>query len=348
MQGIGAALLVPGTLAIISRAFPERGEQARAIGIWPASAASRYRPVHCSAACWCKPGVAVGVLLNVPIVLIAGVVAARIVRPEDDRGTGRLDRAGTVLGALVLATATFAVIQAGQAGLDVPVIAAIVVAVLSLVGYLRVERTVADPMLPLGLFRRPAFSTANGVAGVMNLGTLGLLFLLTLFLKDLQHRSALGAGVAVLPLFLPLAVLAPLAGRVTARIGPKPPMLAGLLLAGVGLLATWTPSTPYLQLLPGMLCWGIGLGILTPAVVAAAIAAAPPERSGLASGVNNTARQAGGAITAYGATAGQPGKAGHFLTGLHVAGLVTTGLFVLAAAGTAVLIPTHTDQEAHR
>ncbi len=189
--------------------------------------------------------------LNVPIVLIAGVVAARIVRPEDDRGTGRLDRAGTVLGALVLATATFAVIQTGQAGLDVPVIAAIVVAVLSLVGYLRVERTVADPMLPLGLFRRPAFSTANGVAGVMNLGTLGLLFLLTLFLKDLQHRSALGAGVAVLPLFLPLAVLAPLAGRVTARIGPKPPMLAGLLLAGVGLLATWTPSTPYLQLLPG-------------------------------------------------------------------------------------------------
>jgi len=73
-------------------------------------------------------------------------------------------------------------------------------------------------------------------------------------------------------------------------------MLAGLLIAaaGVGLLATWTANTPYPQLLPALLCWGIGLGVLTPAVVAAAIAAAPPERSGLASGVNNTARQAGG------------------------------------------------------
>jgi len=183
----------------------------------------------------------------------------------------------------------------------------------------------------------------------MNLGTLGLLFLLTLFLQNLQHRSALNAGVAVLPLFLPLAILAPLAGRVTARVGPKWPMVLGLLLAavGVGLLAAWTQTTPYLQLLPGMLCWGIGLGVLTPAVVAAAIAAAPPERSGLAAGVNNTARQAGGAIgiAAYGAIAGQPDQASHFLTGLHVTGLVTTCLFLLAAAATATLVPTQTDQE---
>jgi len=353
VQGIGAALLLPGTLAIISRAFPNRGEQARAIGIW-AGVGSVALPAGPLLGGLLVQGLGWRwvFFLNVPIVLVAGVVAARIVRPEVERGTGRLDRAGTLLGALVLATATFAVIQAGHAGLDVPVIVAIVIAVLALVGFLRVERTVADPMLPLGLFRCPAFSTANGVAGVMNLGTLGLLFLLTLFLQDLQHRSALAAGIAVLPLFLPLAVLAPLAGRVTARIGPKLPMLAGLLLAavGVGLLASWTPSTPYLQLLPGMLCWGIGLGVLTPAVVSAAIAAAPPERSGLASGVNNTARQAGGAIgiAAYGAIAGQPDRAGHFLTGLHTTGLLTTGLFVLAAAGTALLIPAPTDQETSR
>jgi len=353
VQGIGAALLLPGTLAIISRAFPERGEQARAIGIW-AGVGSVALPAGPLLGGLLVQGLGWRwvFFLNLPIVLIAGGVAARIVRPEVERGTGQLDRAGTLLGAVVLAAATFAVIQAGHAGLDVAVIAAIVVAVLALAGFLRVERTVADPMLPLGVFRRPAFSTANGVAGVMNLATLGLLFLLTLFLQDLQHRSALGAGIAVLPLFLPLAILAPFAGRVTARTGPKPPMLAGLLLgaAGVGQLAAWTPTTPYLQLLPGMLCWGIGLGILTPAVVAAAITAAPPERSGLVSGVNNTARQAGGAIgiAAYGAIAGQPGKTSHFLTGLHVTGLVSTGLFVLAAAGTALLIPTHTNHEAHQ
>ena len=351
VQGIGAALLLPGTLAIISRSFPERGEQARAIGIWAGvgSAALPAGPL--------LGGLLVQGLgwrwvffLNVPIVLIAGAVALRIVGAEADRGTGRLDRAGVVLGAVTLAAATFAVILAGHTRLGAATVVAIVIAMLALAGFLRTEHTAAEPMLPLPLFRRPAFSTANGVAAVMNLGTLGLLFLLTLFLQSVQHRSALGAGVAVLPLFLPLTVLSPIAGRVTARRGPKPMMLTGLLLAaiGVALTATWTADTAYLLLLPAMLGWGIGLGLLTPAVVAAAIGAAPPERSGLASGVNNTARQAGGVIgiAAYGAIAGQPAYTGHFLSGLHITGLITAGLFVLAAVGTAGLIPTHTRQEA--
>lgn len=161
-------------------------------------------------------------------------MAARIVRPDVDRGHGRLDRPGVVLGAVTLAAATFAVIQAGHGGLDVATVVAIGVAVIAWSGFLRVEHTTADPMLPLALFRSPAFSAANAVAAAMNLGTLGLLFLLTLFLQTLQHRSALAAGVAVLPLFLPLTVLAPVAGRVTARVGPGPVMLTGLLLAPSG------------------------------------------------------------------------------------------------------------------
>ena len=123
----------------------------------------------------------------------------------------------------------------------------------------------------------------------MNLGTLGLLFLLTLFLQDLQQRSALDAGIAVLPLFLPLSLLAPVAGRITARAGPRMPMVVGLLLvaAGVGQIATWSAATPYPHLVAGMLAWGVGLGLLTPAMVAAVLDAVPPDRSGLASGVNN-------------------------------------------------------------
>jgi DHA2 family methylenomycin A resistance protein-like MFS transporter len=346
-QGIGAALLLPGTLAIISRMFPEGGEQARAIGIWAGvgSAALPAGPL--------LGGLIVQGLgwrwvffLNVPIVLVAGAVALRAVEDDDDRGTGRLDRAGVALGAVTLATATFAVIETGRAGLGITTGIAIAVAVFALVGFLRAERIAAEPMLPLTLFRRPAFSTANAIAAVMNLGTLGLLFLLTLFLQALQHRSALGAGVAVLPLFLPLTLLAPIAGRVTARRGPKPMMLAGLLLAAVGvaLLSTWSSNTAYPLLLLAMLCWGVGLGLLTPAVVAAAIAAAPADRSGLASGVNNTARQAGGAvgIAAYGAIAGPPGQISHFLTGLHVASLITAGMFAVAAVCTVALLPSDT------
>jgi hypothetical protein len=140
-------------------------------------------------------------------------------------------------------------------------------------------------MLPLDLVRRPAFTTANTVAGVMNLGTLGLLFLLTLYLQTVQHRSALAAGIAVLPLFLPLAVLAPIAGRVVAWIGPKLPTIVGLgvAAAGVTLLVRLAPDSGYGTLLAVMLAWGIGIGIHTPAVVAAAVGAVDADRSGLAS-----------------------------------------------------------------
>jgi DHA2 family methylenomycin A resistance protein-like MFS transporter len=129
----------------------------------------------------------------------------------------------------------------------------------------------------------------------MNLAALGLVFTLTLYLQRVQGRSPLEAGFAVLPLFLPMFILAPLAGRVTARCGPKGPMAIGLLIAsaGVSLLLLTGAGSSYQTLLPALLLWGIGLGILTPAVVAAAIGAVPAESAGMASAVNNTARQAG-------------------------------------------------------
>jgi DHA2 family methylenomycin A resistance protein-like MFS transporter len=174
-------------------------------------------------------------------------------------------------------------------------------------------------------------------------GTLGLLFLLTLYLQSIKHHTALIAGVDVLPLFLPLTVLAPIAGRIVGRHGPRLVMVTGLLVAaaGVALLATSTAGSRYLSLLPALLGWGIGLGLLTPAVVAAAIAATPSDRAGLASGVNNTARRAGGAIgiAVYGAIAGEPSNASRFLAGLHLTGIITAGLFVAGALISLFFIP---------
>jgi MFS transporter, DHA2 family, methylenomycin A resistance protein len=172
----------------------------------------------------------------------------------------------------------------------------------------------------------------------MNLGTLGTLFLLTLYLQQVHGLSPLGAGVAVLPLFLPLSLLAPLAGRLTARVGPKIPMVAGLAVAagGPALLARLRVGSEYATLLPALLLWGIGLAALTPAVVAAAIGAVQSARAGLASAMNTTARQAGGAIgiAALGALAGSPANGHAFLDGLHAAALTAAGLYLVAAMAT--------------
>jgi DHA2 family methylenomycin A resistance protein-like MFS transporter len=280
--------------------------------------------------------------INVPVVLAALVVAGRVVRESRDPRGRRLDLRGVVLGALALAATTFAFIEAGRSGLGAPVVAAAVAAV-ALTGLLfTVERSSEHPMLPLALLRRPEFTSANAVAGSMNLGTLGLLFVLTLYLQRVQGRSALDAGVALIPLFAPLSVLAPLAGRLTARIGPRLPMAAGLAVAaaGVVLLVPIDAASSYLSLLPALLLWGIGLGLLTPAVVAAAIGAVPRERAGLASAVNNTARQAGGAIgiAAYGAVAGSSAARGGFVGGLHTNALVTAALWVAAIAATLAFV----------
>jgi DHA2 family methylenomycin A resistance protein-like MFS transporter len=147
----------------------------------------------------------------------------------------------------------------------------------------------------------------------------------------------------MLPLFLPLACLAPLTGRLVARIGAKLPMIAGLLVSALGvlLLLRLQSDTAYPLLLAAMLPWGIGMAILTPAVVAAAVAAVPSERSGLASAVNNTARQAGGAIgiAAFGALAGSPGDQGEFLSGFHLAALIGACLWIAMAVGCLLLVP---------
>lgn len=342
-QGVGAALLLPGTLAVIAEAYPVRQAQARAIGVWAGigSLALPAGPL--------LGGVLVQVAgwraifaVNVPIILIGLVVARLVVPVAGPRSAAPLDRTGTALGAATLAATTLAVIEAGHGGAGTLAGTAAAVAVVALAGFVMTELRTAHPMLPPALWRHPAFAVANAAAGIMNLGTLGMLFLLTAYLQTVQDRSALEAGVALLPLFLPLVVLAPLSGRLTGRLGPRPPVVAGLLTAAAGFALTsgWSGTTAYVLLLPALLLWGVGLGVLTPAVVAAAVAAVGDGRSGLASGVNNTARQAGGAvgIAVYGAVAGPATRPAAFVGGLNALGLATAASFVVTAAAAALFM----------
>ena len=145
----------------------------------------------------------------------------------------------------------------------------------------------------------------------------------------------------MVPLFAPLSIVAPLSGRLAGRFGPRWPMAGGLTVAacGLALLATAGAGAGYGLLLAALLLWGGGLGLLTSAVVSAAVGAVESERSGLASAVNNTARQAGGAIgiAAFGAIAGEASAPG-FVHGMHVAALIAAGLHLVAVAPTLVWI----------
>ncbi len=346
VQGIGAAMLLPGTLAIISHAFPERHQQARAIGLW-AGVGSLALPAGPLLGGLLIAGIGWRAifLINVPIVLGAFLAARSVVRESTDPQARRLDTVGVLLGILALLAVTFAFIQGGRSGAgSAPVIVAGLAAVVLAGLFVWAERRRADDaMLPLALLRRPAFTVANAIAGTMNLCTLGVLFLLTLFLQSVQQHSPLTAGLMLVPLFAPLAIIAPLAGRVTSRVEARLPIGVGLLTAAIGLalLTLAGESSTYAVLLPAFILWGTGLGVLTPAVVAAAIAAVPSDRAGLASGINNTARQAGGAIgiAIAGAIAGAPEDQHGFLAGFRAVAIAAAVLYALAAVCGLALIP---------
>jgi len=286
-QGLGAALLLPGTLAVIMDAFPERAGQARAVGVWAGvSALALPAGPLIGGALVSGLGWRTVFLVNLPIVAVAVPATVRLVTENVTEGSRRLDPPGMVLATLTLVATVSAVIIAGRTGIATPIwIIAAAVAVLALAGFLVWERHAHSPMLPLPLLRNRAFAGANLVAAAMNLVGIGTVFVASLYLQTVQHRGAFAAGLMLLPLFVPLAALAPVTGRLTGRFGPRPSITAGLILGAAGSFALLgiTPSTSYPRLLPVLLGLGIGMGLLTAAVVAAAVRAAPGNQSELAS-----------------------------------------------------------------
>ncbi|GAA5136456.1 MFS transporter [Pseudonocardia adelaidensis] len=351
VQGIGAALLLPGSLAVITEAFPDRAARARALGIW-AGVSSLALPAGplLGGFLVASGGWRLVFLVNVPVVLAALVAVPRLVPAGTARPDRRGDGPGTVLAAVGLAAAVFTVIDAGEHGLRPLTVVGLVVALVCVAAFVVRERHASAPMLPLDLLRRPAFVGPNIAAGGMNLVVNGLLFVTTLFLQGVQHRGPVAAGVALLPMFVPLAFLAPVAGRLAARFGPRPPLIGGALVAAVGAagFALVEPESGYLALLPALAGIGIGAGLFTAPVVTAAMSAVPGERSGLASGINNTARQTGTAlgVAVFGAVAGAPAVPGDFVHGVHVlAGLgaaVWLAVAVLVAGSVRRSSPTST------
>ncbi|WP_433430978.1 MFS transporter [Nonomuraea sp. CA-141351] len=335
-QGMGAALLLPGTLAVITRLYADREQQARAIGAWAAigSLALPAGPV--------LGGLLVELLgwpwvfwINVPVIAVVVAVILRMVE-EAEPAPRRLDVPGVVLGTAMLALVTFTVIEAGRAGPGSwAVIVAAAAALIAGVAFVLVEHHREDPVLPLPLLRRRPIAVSTVVAATMNFGINGVMLLFTLYLQTIRDRTPIQAGLSLLPLFLPLVLLPALAGKVAGRRGPAPVMLAGLtlLVAGFVLLLPLRTNSGYIPLLVAMVVIGVGAALLTPSVVALAMGAAPDGREGLTSALNNTARQAGGAVgvAALGAIAGDPSRAPAFVAGIHHAAVVAAVAYCCAA-----------------
>jgi EmrB/QacA subfamily drug resistance transporter len=293
LQGIGAALLTPGSLAMIQGAFA-RDDRAKAIGAWVGlgGIASAIGPfvggllVDYVSWRWIF-------LINLPIAVVTVVIAQRAV-PEtlDPNAPRRLDFTGALLAAAALGGLTYALIEWGHAGAPW----AIGVAVLAAIGYAVDERRSDHPMLPLGIFADRTFSAANAMTLVVYAALGAVLFFLVLQLQTVSGYSALEAGIATLPITLCMLLLASKGGELATRIGPRIPMSVGpvVMAGGVLLLLRVGEDVNYwTDVLPGLTVFGLGLALMVAPLTATVLAAAPDENAGIASGVNNAVARAG-------------------------------------------------------
>jgi EmrB/QacA subfamily drug resistance transporter len=353
LQGIGGALLTPGSLAIIQSTFAP-DERPRAIGAWSGlgGVAGAIGPF--------VGGWIVGsigwrwiFLLNLPLAAAVVAIGLRHV-PEsrDPSAHGRFDIAGAVLTALALAGITDALIEAPSASLPavllpaaLGVVAGVAFVVLELHRGRHPDRV--PPMLPLSIFRNREFTAINVITFILY-GAMGaVFFLLVLDLQVVAGFSPLEAGISLLPSTVLLLLLSARAGALAQKIGPRWLMTGGLLTAAIGLLLLTRigPNASYLaDVLPAVLLFGLGLSLTVAPLTATVLATADDRHAGIASGVNNATARAAGLLVVAGlpAAVGLTGSALHSADqlnrGFHEAMVICAGLVVLSALLSAVLV----------
>jgi EmrB/QacA subfamily drug resistance transporter len=299
LQGVGAAFLMPGTLSIITVTFPPH-ERAKAIGLW-AGISGLALALGPTLGGWMVEnfGWESVFFLNVPIGIVAFLVATRTVTESRSEQARSLDLPGLALGTLGLLGLTYGLIEANARGWSDPVIVASLTAAVVLLGaFLWWESRSPHAMMPLSYFRIPAFAAGNTVAFAVSLGMFSIFLFFTLYMQIVRGYSPMEAGVRFLPMTLMIVITAPNAGRVAQKIGSKAPMTYGLVLVGSGMLAMTqvTPDTPYGVLAVLFAIMGHGMGSTMAPMTAAVMGAVGPERAGLGSAMTNTSREVGGVL----------------------------------------------------
>ncbi|MEK8073825.1 MFS transporter [Rhodococcoides navarretei] len=340
LQGIGAALLTPGSLALISASIKAE-DRGAAIGLWSGlgGVASAIGPLLGG---WLVD--AVGwrsvFLINVPLaVVVVWVAAKHVPESRDPHASGRLDVPGAVTVAAALGLLTYGLIESHV----LPLVLGIAAVALFVV----IERRSHEPLVPPSLFASRVFLAANLVTFAVYAALGGVFFLLVLQLQFAVGYSPIAAGVATLPITALMLALSARAGRIAGRIGPRVPMTVGPLLSALGLLLMLRigPGSTYVtDVLPAVLVFGLGLSALVAPLTGAVLGAVSTDRAGIASGVNNAVARtsqllAVAALPALAGIAGSDYSAPEvFSDGFHTAMLLCAGLLVIGSVIAAVLI----------
>jgi EmrB/QacA subfamily drug resistance transporter len=345
VQGLGAALMVPTTLAIIVATFDNRRERTQAIGIWAAigALALAFGPligglisqhVHWG---WIF-------LINVPVGAVTMALALfAVAESRDTSAVRRLDIPGLAASVVALFALTYGLIEGHDKGwTSGTILGAFALAALAGAAFLFIESRSAQPMVPLSMFRSPVFSGGIGTTMVWAFGIFGIYFFTSLYLQDVVGFSPTKAGLAFVPMALCVAAFSPISGPLAARFGAHRIVASGLVLNAVGLFLFWRlgQHASFASLMPGFVLFGAGSGLMNAPLTNAALSAVPQQRAGMASALLNNSRELAGllGITVIGAVLrsrqgvalshGVPAPSA-YLDGYH-AGLVVTIALILA------------------
>jgi len=334
VQGAGAAVMMPATLALIREAYPQETARTRALAIWAVGGAVG------SAAGPLVGGVLAGwdwrwiFFINVPVGVLALVLLGRAA--ASPRRAVPFDAVGQVSAVVALGAATYALIEGGQDGFgSVRILAALALAAVAAAVFLAAQVRGRAPMMPLDLFRSRPVTAALAAGLALNFGFYGVTFLFSLYFQSFRGMSALATGLLFLPMTVQTAAVSFASAAATRRFGAKPTMIAGQAVMGAGLLVLCLLPTgvPVWAVAVLLMLVSLGGALAVPAMTGLVLAGVPAERAGMASGVLNTFRQVGGAlaVAVYGALLAHGSFADGMRTGLIAAAVLLTAT---AALGT--------------
>jgi EmrB/QacA subfamily drug resistance transporter len=300
LQGVGGAVLFAVSLALVAQEFPAGRQRATAMGLYGATigVAVAIGPLV-GGALTDGLGWASVFYLNVPVGMAALTVTQLKLRESRDPNATGVDWAGaaTFSGALLLLV--LALVRGNAEGWGSSLIVSLLAgSTVLLVAFIAIERRVRQPMLPLGLFKRPSFTGVQLAAFTMSGSLLAMFLYLTLYLQNYLGYAPLAAGLRYLPITLLALLVGPIAGALLSRVPARELLSAGLAMTGVGLLlmSGIKPGSGWTTLLGGFLVAGAGVGLLNPVIANLAVSVVPNQHSGMAAGINDTFRQVGIAV----------------------------------------------------